>query len=81
MKNLLALFVAIGLWPASTTATMNSFHAGALNSKAELDFVKAKINSKSSDASVSRVATTGTMPSSRWDRLSMPLKSPGIKDA
>ncbi len=42
MKNLPALFVAIGLWSASASA-MTFVHPGALNSKAELDFVKAKI--------------------------------------
>jgi len=42
MKNLPALFVAMGLWSVSASA-MTFVHPGALNSKAELDFVKAKI--------------------------------------
>lgn len=42
MKHLPALFVAIGLWSASASA-MTFVHPGALNSKAELDFVKANI--------------------------------------
>ena len=46
MENLPALFVALGLSaaPASVSASDMTFvHPGALNSKAELDFVKAKI--------------------------------------
>jgi hypothetical protein len=42
MKNLSALFVAIGVWAASAS-DMTFVHPGALNSRAELDFVKARI--------------------------------------
>ena len=42
MKTLSALFVAFCIWAASASA-MTFVHPGALDSKAELDFVKAKI--------------------------------------
>ena len=42
MKNLAGLFVIIGMWVASASA-MTFVHPGGLNSKAELDFVKAQI--------------------------------------
>ncbi len=42
MKTLSALFVACCIWAASASAS-TFVHPGALNSKAELDFVKAKI--------------------------------------
>jgi len=42
MKTLLSLLMAIGMWGTSASA-MTFVHPGALDSKAELDFVKAKI--------------------------------------
>jgi hypothetical protein len=42
MKNVAGLFMTMGMWAASASA-MNFVHPGGLNSKAELDFVKAKI--------------------------------------
>ena len=42
MKNVAGLFMTMGMWAASAS-TMNFVHPGGLNSKAELDFVKAKI--------------------------------------
>jgi len=42
MKTVSVLFVVIGVW-ALSAAAMTFVHPGALNSKAELDFVKAKI--------------------------------------
>ena len=40
VKTLAVLFLAVGMWSASA---MTFVHPGALNSKAELDFVKARI--------------------------------------
>ena len=42
MKNVAGLFMTMGMWAASASA-MNFVHPGGLNSKAELDFVMAKI--------------------------------------
>lgn len=42
MKHLFAILVALGI-PAAPVSAMDFVHPGALNSKAELDFVKAKI--------------------------------------
>ena len=38
----MSLFMAVGMWVTSTSA-MNFVHPGALDSRTELDFVKAKI--------------------------------------
>jgi hypothetical protein len=42
MKTLMPLFMAVGMWVTSASA-MTFVHPGALDSKAELDFVKIKI--------------------------------------
>ena len=42
MKALVSLLVAVGIW-GSTASAMTFVHPGALDSKTELDFVKAKI--------------------------------------